>query len=157
DGLWELASCKGRLWLTNEPHLRLEQQRISRWRQRRLDAFERRRSDSRAFLPQIVDTAEEAKSFRVAGPALPEWFGVPDGVPTALTPPRRGYSLAYPFAIAAAAALPFAWAGLALVKRRRTKQSRAKRLCISCGYDLRATPDRCPECGAVPVGAKAAT
>jgi hypothetical protein len=36
------------------------------------------------------------------------------------------------------------------VKARTRRRRQIKNLCIVCGYDLRATPNLCPECGTVP-------
>ena len=49
------------------------------------------------------------------------------------------------FVVALSAVMPAVW----LVQFRRRRERLLQGRCRRCGYDLRATPDRCPECGTV--------
>lgn len=59
---------------------------------------------------------------------------------------RRLIVVPYWFPAIVFAVLPGLWAGGWLRNRRRVLRGR-RGLCERCGYDLRASADRCPECG----------
>ena len=61
------------------------------------------------------------------------------------TSTRWGLMVPHWFAALVFAALPARW----LLFQHRQRTRRRLGLCQNCGYDLRTTPDRCPECGAV--------
>ena len=76
------------------------------------------------------------------------WNG-PLGITVAKRRPAHSYRelvfLPLGLPLLLSAALPALW----LARAVRSSRRRRAGLCRRCGYDLRATPGRCPECGAV--------
>jgi hypothetical protein len=85
----------------------------------------------------------ERLGFRCSWGAENRWGGL-----TVFHGTLRTFELALPnvLALPLLRVLPFAYL------RRAKRDDRAARAgrCAACGYDLRATPDRCPECGVTP-------
>jgi hypothetical protein len=63
------------------------------------------------------------------------------------TPAMHGWVLTIPlWFVTAISWMPLLiWLTSRTIRRRRRKRG----LCLTCGYDLQATPHRCPECGGV--------
>jgi hypothetical protein len=86
------------------------------------------------------------------------WITTPENNALGPATPSRpltvvGVSWAWP--CGAAGMLPLTLFGYMQFHKSRRKRLVIMGLCAACGYDLRATPERCPECGNVPEKAKA--
>jgi hypothetical protein len=149
---WEATFDRGWLGVWNEPQRQEEERRWRTERQRLLHQLVRTlRQKEAAF--RAADAAEsrddKKRSLATVDRRLAEArrqlaaLQAHGSVP-ATTTPAVAYAAPHAAVLAAAASLP-----LARLARRHLRRSVRLGLCTRCGYDLRATPGRCPECGTI--------
>jgi hypothetical protein len=136
--VWEIYCWRGRWYLTNEAQIRLERDPL-------LVIDERAQERGRRIREAIAEgrTQDALRIKDEAGRAYARIVAARANLRT--IPLDRWVSARTPVAIAGVLPVCFFFA---LAARRRLHLSRVSRcLCPNCRYDLRATPDRCPECG----------
>jgi len=139
--LWELTSHDGRLWLDNEPE---------RAELRSILLRKMNEATGQPMQPQSQRSRQDPELYQLILQLC--------GRAGLLTNPTPLVSHAFPCGavVAATSILPIAWLALVGLPHYRNRINRRLRLrggsCLNCGYDLRASPERCPECGTVVEG-----
>jgi hypothetical protein len=102
----------------------------------------------------LAGTGEDAgRNWSLLGTQFYRCYDIGLGADMKPLPGTYGYHvggaihLAWPAVLSAILPLRFA---LRLLRHAARERRGNRGLCPCCGYDLRASPDRCPECGAVP-------
>lgn len=145
DGAWELSVSTS----TNQLVFELASARD-----------ERPLTDVRGWRREMNEKPEPAGDWRrdmatvpairhSGGAAGVDWFiadGRPDG--DFIFPRVRAVGIPLWFVTLVAGVVPFL-AARTTIRGRRARRRREKGLCERCGYDLRASAERCPECGTV--------
>jgi len=98
------------------------------------------------FVSELLgqSASDVLRGLRYDREAQHEFLGFTVARGTSRAGPFRYVVVPYWFVVLLTAILPVRWW---LVRRRRRGRAFAGR-CLDCGYDLRGTPGRCPECGA---------
>lgn len=157
---WEIKRLNGSFTLDDEPQIDSETSEVVQLQSKanlageRLDDAEfELRAKNDAGLPSQLETAAvtraagDLKSLeRQIGNIVGSQSG--SSIPIFMVTSR---SVSIPTAAAAFGVLPVGWIAIAGLRRVRRRRLTPGFLCSSCGYDLRATPARCPECGATQV------
>jgi hypothetical protein len=163
DVRWELRSHKGRLVMDDGPQLLLEREERNRvldlsWEKGR-QLMDRQHSLVKSLSVANLKTPKGDEILTELGRLNEDLMQLTTSEMALLRQPQRQrvvHSTSHWLIATVTALLPLAYLMWCLVTWKRQRMRRIGGLCFMCGYDLRASSSRCPECG-TPIPATATT